>query len=48
MDGDDRFKTVCEVNASLILENYLESSVSSTNNVPVNNDFTVPQLIEHA
>ena len=48
MDGDDRLKTVCEVNAPLILENYRESSVSSTNNVPVNNDFTMPQLIEHA
>ena len=41
-------KTVYEANAPIILENQQESSVSSTYNVPLTNDFTVPEMMEHA
>ena len=37
-----------EANASIILENHQESSVSSSYNVPVTNDFTVPEMMEQA
>ena len=41
-------KTVYEGNAPIILENHQERSISSSYNVPLTNDFTVPQLMEHA
>jgi hypothetical protein len=41
-------KTVYEGNAPIILENHQESSLSSSYNIPLTNDFTVPQLMEHA
>ncbi|CAC5392374.1 unnamed protein product [Mytilus coruscus] len=48
VDDDDDLKKVYESNAPLILENHQESSVSSTFNVPLTNDFSVPQLMEQA
>ena len=48
VEGDDRLKNVYEVNAPIILENHQESSVSSSYNVPLTNDFTVPAMMEHA
>ena len=47
-DDDVRLKQVYEANESLILENHEETSVISSYNVPLNNDFTIPQLMEHA
>jgi hypothetical protein len=40
VEGDDRLKNVYEANAPIILENHQESSVSSSYNVPLTNDFT--------
>ena len=48
VEGDDRLKNVYEANAPIILENHQESSVSSSYNVPLTNDFTVPEIMEHA
>jgi hypothetical protein len=48
VEGDDRLKNVYEANAPIILGNRQESSVSSTYNVPLTNDFTVPEMMEHA
>ncbi|CAG2213159.1 unnamed protein product [Mytilus edulis] len=48
VEEDGALKTVYEANAPLILENHSESSVTSTYNVPLTNDFTVPQLMEQA
>ena len=48
VEGDDRLKNVYEANAPIILENHQESSVSSSYNVPLTNDFTVPEMMEHA
>ena len=48
VDDDGRLKECYEANAPLILDNHQESSVSSTYNVPLTNDFTEPQLMEHA
>jgi hypothetical protein len=45
---DDDLKRVYESNAPIILENHQESSVSSTYNAPLTNDFTAPQLMEQA
>ena len=47
-DDDVRLKQVYEANEPLILENHEETSVISSYNVPLNNDFTIPQLMEHA
>jgi hypothetical protein len=48
VEGEDRLKNVYNANAPIILENHQESSVSSTYNVPLTNDFTVPEMMEHA
>lgn len=48
VDEDDILKRVYQSNAPLILENHQESSVTSTYNVPLTNDFSVPQLMEQA
>jgi hypothetical protein len=48
VEGNDRLKNVYEANAPIILENRQESSVSSTYNVSHTNDFTVPEMMEHA
>ncbi|VDI65788.1 Hypothetical predicted protein [Mytilus galloprovincialis] len=48
VEEDEALRTVYEANAPLILENHSESSVTSTYNVPLTNDFTVPQLMEQA
>jgi hypothetical protein len=48
VERDDRLKNVYEANATIILENHQESAVSSTYNVPLTNDFTVLEMMEHA
>lgn len=48
LDLDERLKTVYEANAPIILENNQESSTTSSYNVPLTNDFSIPQLMEHA
>ena len=48
LPGDDRLKNVYEANAPIILENHQESSVSSSYNVPLTNDFNVPEMMEQA
>ncbi|CAG2213399.1 unnamed protein product [Mytilus edulis] len=47
-DDDGPLKTVYEANAPIIMENHSESSVTSSYNVPLTNDFTVPQLMEQS
>ena len=48
IEADGPLKTIYEANAPLILDSHQESSVSSTYNVPLTNDFSIPQLMEHA
>lgn len=48
LDLDERLKTVYEANAPIILENNQESSTTSSYNVPLTNDLSIPQLMEHA
>ena len=49
VEDNPSLKTVYDANAPIILENHQqESSISSSYNVPLTSDFTVPQLMEHA
>ena len=41
VDNDERLKECYEANALLILDNHQESSVTSTYNVPLTNDFQI-------
>jgi hypothetical protein len=46
-EDDSRLNQVYEANEPLILDNHQESSVISSYNVPLNNDFTSPQMMDH-
>lgn len=47
-EGDPNLQSTYEANQGLILASSEESSVVSSYNVPLNNDFTIPQLMNHA
>ena len=47
-EDDSRLNQVYEANEPLILDNHQESSVISSYNVPLNDDFTNPQMMDHA
>lgn len=47
-EGDPNLQRTYEANQGLILDSPEESSVVSSYNVPLKNDFTIPQLMNHA
>ena len=47
-EDDPLLKNVYKANVPIILENHQESAVSSNYNVPLTNDFNVPEMMEQA